>query len=63
MQEVINQGNQHSLRQESTLNLEISLPKLTLIIVVASRIVNPLYAKIRVINESIVTSTRQQLEE
>lgn len=35
---------------------------LTLIIVVASRIVNPLYAKIRVINESIVTSTRQQLE-
>ena len=29
---------------------------------VASRIVNPLYAKIRVINESIVTSTRQQLE-
>lgn len=35
---------------------------LTLIIVVTSRIVNPLYAKIRVINESIVTSTRQQLE-
>ena len=35
---------------------------LTLIIVVASRIVNLLYAKIRVINESIVTSTRQQLE-
>lgn len=35
---------------------------LTFIIVVASRIVNPLYAKIRVINESIVTSTRQQLE-
>lgn len=35
---------------------------LTLIIVVASRIVNPLYAKIRVINESIVTITRQQLE-
>ena len=35
---------------------------LTLIIVMASRIVNPLYAKIRVINESIVTSTRQQLE-
>ncbi len=35
---------------------------LTLIIVVASRIVNTLYAKIRVINESIVTSTRQQLE-
>lgn len=35
---------------------------LTLIIVVASRIVNPLYAKIRVINESIVTSTRQKLE-
>lgn len=35
---------------------------LTLIIVVASSIVNPLYAKIRVINESIVTSTRQQLE-
>ena len=35
---------------------------LTLIIVLASRIVNPLYAKIRVINESIVTSTRQQLE-
>ena len=35
---------------------------LTLIIVVASRIVNPLYAKIRVINESIVTSTRQQVE-
>ena len=35
---------------------------LTLIIVVASRIVNPLYATIRVINESIVTSTRQQLE-
>lgn len=35
---------------------------LTLIIVVASRIVNHLYAKIRVINESIVTSTRQQLE-
>ena len=35
---------------------------LTLIIVVASRIVNPLYAKIRVINELIVTSTRQQLE-
>lgn len=35
---------------------------LTLIIVVASRIVNPLYAKIRVINESIVTSTRLQLE-
>ena len=35
---------------------------LTLIIVVASRIVNPLYAKIRVINESIVTSTRQHLE-
>lgn len=35
---------------------------LTLIIVVASRIVNPLYAKIRVINESIVTSTHQQLE-
>lgn len=35
---------------------------LTLIIVVASRIVNPLYAKIRAINESIVTSTRQQLE-
>lgn len=35
---------------------------LTLIIVVASRIVNPLCAKIRVINESIVTSTRQQLE-
>lgn len=35
---------------------------LTLIIVVASRIVNPLYARIRVINESIVTSTRQQLE-
>ena len=38
------------------------VPVLTLIIVVASRIVNPLYAKIRVINESIVTSTRQQLE-
>ena len=35
---------------------------LTLIIVLASRIVNPLYAKIRVINESIVTNTRQQLE-
>lgn len=35
---------------------------LTFIIVMASRIVNPLYAKIRVINESIVTSTRQQLE-
>lgn len=35
---------------------------LTLIIVVTSCIVNPLYAKIRVINESIVTSTRQQLE-
>lgn len=35
---------------------------LTLIIVVASSIVNPLYAKIRLINESIVTSTRQQLE-
>ena len=35
---------------------------LTLIIVIASRIVNPLYAKIRVINESIVTNTRQQLE-
>lgn len=33
-----------------------------LIIVLASRIVNPLYAKIRVINESIVTNTRQQLE-
>ncbi|MFR6419934.1 MAG: ABC transporter transmembrane domain-containing protein [Streptococcus salivarius] len=29
---------------------------------IASRIVNPLYAKIRVINESIVTNTRQQLE-
>ena len=35
---------------------------LTLIIVVASRIVNPLYAKIRLINESIVTNTRQQFE-
>ena len=35
---------------------------LSLIIVLASRIVNPLYAKIRVINESIVTNTRQQLE-
>ena len=35
---------------------------LTFIIVLASRIVNPLYAKIRVINESIVTNTRQQLE-
>ena len=35
---------------------------LTLIIVLASRIVNPLYAKIRVINEAIVTNTRQQLE-
>ena len=30
---------------------------LTLIIVLASRIVSPLYAKIRVINESIVTNT------
>lgn len=35
---------------------------LSLIIVLASRIVNPLYAKIRLINESIVTNTRQQLE-
>ena len=35
---------------------------LTLIIVLASRIVNPSYTKIRVINESIVTNTRQQLE-
>lgn len=35
---------------------------LTLIIIVTSRIVNPLYAKIRLINEKIVMSTRQQVE-